>query len=92
VSLKLEVEGEAEKMEKLFKRLKMSSHVDSVSWVDKMSEHELDTVDLAVSRLEEKRDLGSVTPGEVADTAGLPRDKTVTALEELGRLDDLWST
>jgi hypothetical protein len=90
VTVTLEVEGEPEKMDELKNRLENSPHVESVEFVDLVSEHELDVIEMAVTRLRNERGgLDEFTPSEVADEAGLPLDKTKTGLAELSVLDDL---
>ena len=92
--VKIEVEGTEQELREIERQLKAAQTFDvEVSWVDRATEHEMDTAELAYERLsDEREDMSQVTVAEVADKAGLPRDVTEKALEDLGLRGSLWST
>jgi len=89
--VKLAVEGPEDFVRELKQRVQEMEACESATLVDAVSDHELDTAELAYERLAAERDMSQVNVNEVADAAGLPADKTDVALEKLGLKDSLWS-
>jgi len=92
--MKIEVEGSERELQEIMDQLEKAETFDvEASWVDRASQHEMDTAELAFESLKERRgDISMVTVSEVADQAGLPRGVTENALEDLGLKDRLYTS
>lgn len=86
-TVKLEVEGDEQYLRRLKRRLELDEACESVEWVDQVTQDQLDTIELALDRVQEGNQL---TLGELVERSGIPRDQAELAVEELGRNEEIY--